>query len=67
LDTKRFNLPKGTDSNQFLELLHQEFPSLSKLLTISILAVNLEFVDKERPVIFQNNDEVAVIPPISGG
>lgn len=40
-------------------------PELAKLAAVSAFAVNEEYADDDRPV--SAGDEVAVIPPVSGG
>ena len=45
--------------------LHALRPAAAPLLTRCRVAVNLEFVDDDHPV--TPADEVAVIPPVSGG
>ena len=53
------------DSDRFLEILKRDFPKLAGTLQSSMLAVNQEYV--RGSVRFNDGDEVAVIPPISGG
>ncbi|WP_247656688.1 MoaD/ThiS family protein [Maribacter sp. MMG018] len=44
--------------------LIKDYPALSKLSTFAI-AVNGEYAQDD--LVLKNNDEVAVIPPVSGG
>lgn len=54
----------GTDTNGLRALLVEMFPALSGLAQMSI-AVNSEYVTE--PVILHSGDEIAIIPPVSGG
>jgi len=58
-------LPEGATLEQVDTLLEERFPALRPLLDRSRYAVNETFVDAGHPV--QRGDEVAVIPPVSGG
>jgi len=58
-------LEEGTTTVGFVKVLLQKHPSLEKVLQTSLLAVNQEYVDE--PVLLKAGDEIAVIPPISGG
>jgi molybdopterin converting factor subunit 1 len=58
-----FEIEKGTDVSGLVELLHARFPSL---LSVEFkVAVNKEYADDDRVLV--EGDEVAIIPPISGG
>jgi molybdopterin converting factor subunit 1 len=45
-------------------LIH-DYPRLSRLLSVSAVAVNHDFAEDDR--VLTPSDEVAVIPPVSGG
>jgi molybdopterin converting factor subunit 1 len=45
--------------------LANRFPALRELLAASRIAVNHDFADDSMPL--NDSDEVAVIPPVSGG
>ena len=47
------------------EMLKQEHPELSVMDKAMSFAVAQEYVDKDHPL--QDNDELAFIPPVSGG
>ena len=47
--------------------LARQIPALSGLLPRSRIAVNHEFADAERVLSPGDGDEIAVIPPVSGG
>lgn len=54
----------GATVGELMQLLHQDFPDLAGSGRVSI-AVNAEYVDKHHPL--ADGDEVALIPPVSGG
>jgi molybdopterin converting factor subunit 1 len=58
-------LPSPLDTKLLREELLRRYPGMSGLLTSGTLAVNEEYVDGVQTL--ENNDVVAVIPPISGG
>jgi len=60
-----FNLNDGTTTTEFEKVLLLQHPSIEKVLLTSLLAVNQEYVYE--PVLLKEGDEIAVIPPISGG
>jgi len=47
------------------EMLRQENPELGAMEKAMSFAVAQEYVDKDHPL--QDNDELALIPPVSGG
>ena len=55
----------GSDSKQLLEAVIARFPALSEISTCLIVAVNQNY--ETNPVPLKDGDEVALIPPISGG
>jgi molybdopterin synthase catalytic subunit len=48
-----------------LERLGQQYPNLRPLLEGALVAVNLEYVGSDQRL--SEQDEVALIPPVSGG
>jgi len=64
-DSVSFTLEEGTNTTQFEKILVTSYPLLLKIIENCILSVNLEYVFEPR-VLF-HNDEIALIPPISGG
>ena len=52
-------------SPEFVNALLAAYPQIDKLLPRCALAVNGEYV--EAPVVLKDGDEVAVLPPMSGG
>jgi molybdopterin synthase sulfur carrier subunit len=59
-----FNLPKQSNTADLRNKLNTEFPQLRELASYMI-AVNNEYADKN--LIIQQKDEIALIPPVSGG
>jgi molybdopterin converting factor subunit 1 len=59
------NIPEKSQVKDILKIIIQEKPSLKNWENITKLAVNLEFVSPEFQV--KNGDEIALIPPVSGG
>lgn len=58
-------LPDGTTLGQLVAGLGEEYPGLRPLLASALWAVNEEYAQADR--VLQANDEVAMIPPVSGG
>lgn len=59
------DLPEGTTADALLHRLMLEHPRLVGLAPSLLLAVNREYVEKGRLLV--EGDEVALIPPVSGG
>ncbi len=55
---------EGSTVDELLNNLKNEFPKLS-LLTSLLIAVNDEYATME--YVIKENDEVVIIPPVSGG
>jgi len=64
---KQYNIPQGTNTQQFVDILLADYSPLSEILKVSLLSVNLEYIDRGASVILKEGDEIAIIPPISGG
>lgn len=61
-------LSKVTSFLIIVEEILQEFPSLAKLKDTFILSLNQDYITKDNSnIILKIDDEIAVIPPISGG
>ncbi len=58
-------IPENSNVKDILKIIIQEKPSLKNWENITKLAVNLEFVSPEFQV--KDGDEIALIPPVSGG
>lgn len=58
-------LPAGATGADLLARLNRRHPGLGPLLRVCRLAVNQEYAADDTPL--HENDEIAVIPPVSGG
>ena len=58
-------VPSGATVRTVWDMLKQENPELSAMEKAMSFAVAQEYVDKDHPL--QDNDELAFIPPVSGG
>lgn len=58
-------LPSGTTGADLMHGLSQQRPELQGLLAVSRLAIGCEYVSPDR--VLQAREDVAVIPPVSGG
>jgi molybdopterin synthase catalytic subunit len=63
--TASVDLPAGATVAVLRATLSTRFPALAPLLARSAVAVNQEYA--EDPVVLSPGDELAVIPPVSGG
>ena len=59
------SLPDGATVSDLLNSLCEDCPALGKIRPALRVAVNLEYVQLDHPL--SDNDEVALIPPVSGG
>lgn len=57
-------MPVGTTTAQFLNHLQHQYPALKDLRSTR-LAVNNEYGTPDQ--LLHDNDEIALIPPVSGG
>lgn len=64
-DTVAVELHPGASIADLRAELARRFPALAGLLAKSMLAVNHDFAEEDQ--ILNPADEVAVIPPVSGG
>jgi MoaE-MoaD fusion protein len=64
-DCAAVELPAGATVRELLAALASQHPALAELLAPCRVAVNQEFVGPDHPV--HEGDELAVIPPVSGG
>jgi sulfur-carrier protein len=58
-------IPANAPVMQVYDRLVSEYPMLEKWRSLTRYAVNLDFVEPD--TILQEGDEVALIPPVSGG
>jgi molybdopterin synthase catalytic subunit len=59
------DLSDGADVAAAESALREAFPAIAGLLRRAAYAVNREYVDAA--TVLRDNDELAVIPPVSGG
>jgi molybdopterin converting factor subunit 1 len=64
-DSVVVELPAGSTIAELRNNLARRIPALAGLLAKSAIAVNHDFAEDDR--VLQPNDELAVIPPVSGG
>ena len=57
----------GTDTEILLQKLLATYPRVKEVINSCVLALNQEYLDSAAPQQLKDGDEVAVIPPISGG
>jgi molybdopterin synthase sulfur carrier subunit len=60
----RYSLPPATKVSDLTDRLKADYPRLQDLRSFFV-AVNSEYAEEEYEL--QENDEVALIPPVSGG
>lgn len=59
------SLPDGATVHDLLDQLSRDYPPLADIRRAVRVAVNQEYVDLQHAL--SENDEVALIPPVSGG
>lgn len=59
------DLPQGATVADLLEALRREHPGLGPLLAQTMVAVDQEYATPE--LVLQEGQQVALIPPVSGG
>jgi len=52
---------------QLVAALVKRWPGLSDLLPTSVLSLNLEYISHTSVLKLKDSDEIAFIPPLSGG
>lgn len=60
-------LTANTNFDTLKQALLLKYPSLQVIAENIILSLNEEYVDENQQLTLREGDEVAVIPPISGG
>ena len=55
----------GSTVGRLLEQLVLEYPTFARLSEVASVAVNAEYISHDRQL--ADGDEVAIIPPVSGG
>ena len=64
-DEEDIELPEGAILQDVLDQLKEEKPEISELFETMQMSVNWQYADHETKL--SNNDEVALIPPVTGG
>lgn len=64
-DEMMLSMQEGTTVGALLDVLTQKHPRLEGWKKYIRLAVNWEYIEHDQ--VLHDNDEVAVIPPVSGG
>ena len=62
--TLEVTAPEGQSARGLLQSLHARYPELARLSSLAV-AVNNEYAADDTPL--QERDEIALIPPVSGG
>lgn len=57
-------LSEGTRVGDLLHALHQQYPALAGIRSL-LVAVNGEYAENDQ--LLSSQDEIALIPPVSGG
>jgi molybdopterin converting factor subunit 1 len=65
MDSLALELPAGSTVAALRQELSQRWPNLQSLLESSAIAINQEYASDQN--ILSHGDEVALIPPVSGG
>lgn len=64
-DQEILETPDGTTVAEAREVLRSHFPSLAGILADCAVAVNRAFATGDK--VLQDGDELAILPPVSGG
>ena len=59
------DLPEYSTVADLLAAIESRYPGLSASVSHTMIAVNTEYVEETHPL--RDGDEVALIPPVSGG
>ncbi|KAJ3084309.1 hypothetical protein HDU79_004454 [Rhizoclosmatium sp. JEL0117] len=65
-ESQRLGQDAAVSVKAAIDHVQAKFPDLALLLPSCMYAVNMEYVDRDTTFI-SNGDEVAIIPPVSGG
>ncbi|CAL1531862.1 unnamed protein product [Lymnaea stagnalis] len=63
----RLHIPSASTGRHILKYIVKAYPELNLIANNLVLSLNEEYLELDRQVTLQENDEIAVIPPISGG
>lgn len=58
-------LEENSNISHLLDILRNDYPKLGNLMETLVVSVNLEYAEYDRKL--KEGDEVALLPPVSGG
>ncbi|CAL5221764.1 g4017 [Coccomyxa viridis] len=64
------DLPEGSTAKEAMQMLLEKYPDLREIEGEEgkcVLALNQEYLEKNATTALKEGDEIAIIPPISGG
>ena len=61
------SLPTRLTYQELVSRLEAELPILERLNRTFVLSLNEDYLEQEQEIVLTSGDEIAVIPPISGG
>lgn len=64
-DELDLELDEDSSVSELLKILRKDHPKLGNLMETLVVSVNLEYANYERKL--KEGDEVALLPPVSGG
>ncbi|GIL52471.1 hypothetical protein Vafri_8340, partial [Volvox africanus] len=67
LSEQVFELENGANTEDLLQLIISRHPGIDGLMKTCVFAVNQEYVRPQDRELLKEGDEVAIIPPLSGG
>ncbi len=59
------HLPQGTNLDQALSVIRQQYPKMERMKRSTLAAVDLEYVAKNH--ILKAGEEISLFPPVQGG
>ena len=60
-------IPTRLTYQELVSRLESELPVLERLNRTFVLSLNEDYLEQEQEIVLTSGDEIAVIPPISGG
>ena len=61
------SIPTRLTYQELVSRLESELPILERLNRTFVLSLNEDYLEQEQEIVLTSGDEIAVIPPISGG
>ena len=61
------SIPTRLTYQELVSRLESELPILKRLNRTFVLSLNEDYLEQEQEIVLTSGDEIAVIPPISGG